>query len=245
MRESLKMTNEQSELLKQGALFYGVQLNDSLVEKFNIYMELLKEWNGKMNLTSIEDDKDIIVKHFIDSFSILPYLKGDSIKLVDVGTGAGFPGIPIKIVRPDIKLTLVDSLDKRVKYLNAVISALNLKDVTCIHSRAEDIGVNPLYREKFDFVTARAVASMKVLLEYCVPLVKVNGKFIAMKGSNPESLLDFEKAMKELGGVLEATDYFVLHNTDIERNIYLIKKVRQTPTKYPRKAGIPSKCPII
>lgn len=238
------MTNELAELLKQGALFYGVQLSDSTLQKFDLYMELLKEWNGKINLTSIEDDRDIIVKHFIDSFSILPYLKGDSIKLVDVGTGAGFPGIPVKIVRPDIKLTLVDSLEKRVKYLNAVISALNLENVICIHSRAEDVGVNPSYREQFDFATARAVASMQVLLEYCVPLVKINGKFIAMKGGNPEAFFDFEKTLIELGGELETTDYFVLHNTDIKRNIYLIKKVRQTPTKYPRKPGIPSKNPL-
>lgn len=210
--------------------------------RFDKYAELLKDWNTRINLTAITDDEEIRVKHFEDSLTILPYIKENS-TLVDVGTGAGFPGIPVAIARPDVNVTLVDSLEKRVKFLNCVVETLGLTNVTCIHSRAEDFGKNPDYREKFDYATARAVASMPVLLEYCLPLVKVGGSFIAMKGANAADE-KFDKALKVLGGKLKATDKFVLEGTDMERCIFTVEKAGKTPPQYPRKAGLPTKKPL-
>ena len=210
--------------------------------KFQIYMELLKDWNTRINLTAITDDKEIKLKHFKDSLSILPYIKGGT--LVDVGTGAGFPGLPIAIERPDVLVTLVDSLDKRVKFLQCVVDTLELKNVKCIHARAEDFGHNPEYREKFDYAAARAVASMPVLLEYCLPLLKNGGQFIAMKGANA-SEEKFDNALAILGGKLVKTDTFTLENTDMKRCIFVVEKYRQISIKYPRKSGTPARKPLI
>ena len=227
---------------------YGQKINIKFTEeqlnKFYEYMNLLLEWNEKINLTAITEPKDVILKHFIDSLTINKYLKENRI-LADVGTGAGFPGIPLKILRPDLKITLVDSLNKRINFLNEVILKLNLKDIDTVHSRIEDFGKDKKYREKFDYVTARAVANLSVLSEYLLPISKVGGKCICMKGSNVEEELDTGKnAIKILGGKINCIDQFELPESDISRNIIVLDKIKNTSAKFPRKAGIPSKEPL-
>ena len=215
------------------------------IEQFYNYMKLLLEWNEKINLTAITDPKEIIVKHFIDSLTIAKYIPQGA-TLVDVGTGAGFPGIPLKICRKDVKITLVDSLNKRIKFLEDVIQQLNLKDIETIHTRAEEFGKNSKYRERFDVATSRAVANLATLSEYLIPLVKINGKCICMKGPDIEEELEKgKKAIKILGGNISKVDSFELPNTDIKRTILIVDKVEKTPLRYPRKPGMPSKEPII
>lgn len=231
-------------LLEEGIGQYAPGLASFKADKFVKYMGMLKEWNRKINLTAIEDEREIIIKHFIDSASILPFLKDESLDLIDVGTGAGFPGIPVKILYENINVTLLDSLAKRVNFLNEVIDSLHLKGITAIHGRAEDKGRETSLRETFDVAVARAVANLPVLLEYCLPFVKPGGVFIAMKGSNIEEVEVSGKALDVLGGTLEEVKEITLPFSDIKRNIIIIKKVRHTPTKYPRKAGKPSKDPI-
>lgn len=224
---------------------FGVELDDSITRKLNLYGNLLVEWNEKMNLTAITDPEGVLYKHFYDCILFLKHLnpeKGAS--LVDVGTGAGFPGMVLKIVRPDLKVTLLDSLNKRLVFLNEVISALDLEDIVTLHSRAEDAGKNPKFREAFDIATARAVASMPQLLEYCVPLVKKGGAFMAMKGpSAPEELALCDKACSVLGvekGVARAETL-----TGSETRVFvLFKKISHTPPKYPRKPADISKQPL-
>ena len=206
--------------------------------KFYRYMELLLEWNEKINLTAITNPEDIILKHFIDSLTIEEYInKGES--LVDVGTGAGFPGIPIKIYRDDINVTLVDSLNKRINFLNIVIEELKLEKIKAIHSRAEEFGKNVKYREKFDVSIARAVAALPVLAEYCLPYVKVGGMFIAMKGPG-EDISQGESAVKTLGGEIADIKKYELPSGD-KRVMVIVKKISSTPTKYPRNGGQISK----
>ena len=229
--------------------FYGEQIDitfeKSQIEQFYKYMNLLIEWNEKINLTAIIEPEEIILKHFIDSLTICKYIENNA-TLADVGTGAGFPGIPLKIYRPDIKITLVDSLNKRINFLNEVINNLELKNIVTIHSRVEDYGKNKNYREKYDYVTARAVANLNTLSEYLVPIVKVNGKAICMKGNDVQDEVDNAKhAIKILGGTVEKVDYFKLPNSDISRNIIVVKKVNNTPARFPRKAGMPSKEPLV
>ncbi len=236
---------ELSELLIKGALHYGKDINIQQIEQFTQYMDILKDWNTKMNLTAIEDDREIIIKHFIDSLSILPYVKDKEQKIIDVGTGAGFPGIPLKIANSNIDVTLLDSLEKRVKFLNEVIKSTNITKIKAVHGRAEDMGVNPIYREKYDIAVARAVANLPVLLEYCLPFVKINGIFIAMKGNNTDEFNNCSKALDILGGKIENIEKMELPFTNIERNVVVVRKFRQTPTKYPRKAGKPGKEPLI
>ena len=239
------MQAELVQYLKKGMSEYGVSLTDTQVEQFDLYRELLKEWNQKINLTAIEEDKEIVLKHFIDSLSIMPYLNDDSVRLIDVGTGAGFPGIPLKICADNIEVTLLDSLEKRIKFLNEIISSLKLSGIRAVHSRAEDAGTDKTFREKYDICVARAVANLPVLLEYCLPFVKINGIFIAMKGSSTEEFDKCEKALDILGGKIEKIDKLLLPDSNIERNVIVVRKFRQTPTKYPRKAGKPSKEPLI
>lgn len=223
----------------------NIELSNNNIDKFNIYSDMLKEWNEKINLTAITEDKEIILKHFIDSLTIAPYIENGNKKLIDVGTGAGFPGIPIKILMNDLEVTLLDSLDKRIKFLNEVISKLELNGISCIHGRAEDFGRDRLYREQFDYCTARAVAKLPVLLEYCLPFVKTGGIFIAMKGSDTREINESKRALDVLGGEIIDVKNTFLPEGNIERNIIIIRKVRQISTVYPRKAGRPTKDPII
>lgn len=231
--------------LDQQARKIDIMLSEEQLQKFYKYMKLLLEWNEKINLTAIIEPKEIILKHFIDSLSIIKYIKNKN-SLVDVGTGAGFPGIPIKIVLPEIKVILIDSLNKRITFLNEVISQLDLKYIEAVHSRVEDFARNKEYREKFDVATARAVAQLPIILEYLIPLTKVKGNIICMKGNKiDEEIKKSKKAISVLGGNLEKIDNFYLPDTDIERNIIIVNKVEKASSKYPRKAGIPSKNPII
>lgn len=238
------MKQELIDILRKGAGEFGVSLDDSRISLLLSYKDILLEWNEKINLTAIEEDRDFIIKHFIDSLSIIPYLKNAS-NLIDVGTGAGFPGLPLKIARPSLEVTLLDSLEKRTVFLKHVIDSLSLTGISAIHSRAEDAGKSPQYREKFDVAVARAVAALPVLLEYCMPLVKVGGIFIAMKGSSTEEIESAHKALDILGGKIEEINELNLPDSDIKRNIIIVKKFRQIPTKYPRKAGKPAKEPLI
>lgn len=221
-----------------------LNVNDEVLNKFWVYMTNLLEWNEKINLTAITDEDDMILKHFIDSLTILEYIPEKS-NVIDVGTGAGFPGIPLKIVREDINMTLMDSLNKRITFLNEIINKLGLKKINAIHSRAEELAKIPEHREKYDIAVSRAVANLTTLSEYMIPFVKVGGKCICMKGSNIEEELKTAKnAIKELGGEIEKVINFKLPDSDNERNIIIIKKVRNTKSKYPRKAGMPSKEPL-
>ena len=236
------------EELKKIMIFYGekidIKFTEEQLNQFHEYMNLLLEWNEKINLTAITDPNEVILKHFIDSLTINKYIKENS-TLADVGTGAGFPGIPLKILRPDLKITLVDSLNKRINFLNEVINKLNLVNIETVHSRIEDFGKDKKYREIFDFVTARAVANLAVLSEYLLPIAKVGGQCVCMKGSSvEEELSNGKNAIKVLGGKIKNIDEFVLPDSDMSRNVIIIDKIKNTPNKYPRKAGIPVKEPL-
>lgn len=221
-----------------------IKLNDKQAELFYKYMEILLDWNQKINLTAITEKEDIILKHFIDCITILPYLN-EKDKLIDIGTGAGFPGIPIKIMNKKIEIILMDSLNKRIKFLDEVIKKLELENITTIHARAEELARNRNQREKYDIATSRAVAKLNTLLEYMLPFVKIGGKCICMKSNNIEEELDeAKKAIEVLGGKIERIEEISLANTDIVRKIVIIKKVKATPKEFPRKAGTPTKNPI-
>lgn len=235
---------EWKQRLKEQAKDLKIELDESKQEKFYTYMKLLQEWNEKINLTAITEPKEILQKHFIDSLTILPYLE-KSTSIIDVGTGAGFPGIPIKIVEESRKVILLDALNKRLNFLKEVIDTLELSKIETIHLRAEEAGKNKKFREQFDIAVSRAVAPLVVLAEYLLPFVKINGKCICMKGSNiKEEIEDSKKAIQILGGKIEKIEEFTLPNSDIKRTIIVIKKVYETPSKYPRKPGTPSKQPI-
>lgn len=222
----------------------GINLSEIQLKQFYNYMNLLIEWNKKINLTAITEPDEIILKHFVDSLTISKYIS-DGTKVVDVGTGAGFPGIPLKIYRQDLEIILLDSLQKRINFLDEVIRELNLEKIETVHSRVEDLGKDKKYREEFDIATSRAVANLSTLSEYLFPLVKVGGKVISMKGSLiQEELENSKNAIKILGGQIEKVDEFDLPNSDICRNIVLIDKIKNTPNRYPRKAGEPSKKPL-
>lgn len=236
------------EEFKKIMIFYGekidIKFTEEQLNQFYEYMNLLLEWNEKINLTAITDPNEVILKHFIDSLTINKYIKENN-TLADVGTGAGFPGIPLKILRPDLKITLVDSLNKRINFLNEVINKLNLVNIETVHSRIEDFGKDKKYRESFDFVTARAVANLAVLSEYLLPIAKVGGQCVCMKGSSvEEELSNGKNAIKVLGGKIKIIDEFVLPDSDMSRNVIIIDKIKNTPNKYPRKAGIPVKEPL-
>jgi 16S rRNA (guanine527-N7)-methyltransferase len=224
----------------------GISLTQDQIDQFELYFETLVEWNEKMNLTAITDKAEVYLKHFYDSITASFYFDFTKpFHLCDVGAGAGFPSIPLKIVFPHIEVTIVDSLNKRISFLNHLANELKLENVHFIHDRAETFGVNPLYRENFDVVTARAVARMSVLSELCLPLVKVGGHFIAMKAAHAnDELANGKKAITTLGGRLEEMFTFTLPMEESERNILIIKKAKQTPKKYPRKPGTPGKTPI-
>jgi len=220
------------------------EFNKNEKELFEKYMKMLLEWNEKINLTAITERNDIILKHFIDSGTVLKYIEKDS-KIIDIGTGAGFPGIPLKILDKTLNITLMDSLNKRVNFLNEVIKELRLEKIEAVHARAEELGRNVNYREKYDICVSRAVANMSTLLEYMMPFVKVGGKCICMKGPNVnDELKTAGNAIKQLGGELEGVYNFILPNSDIERNIIIIRKKEKINFKYPRKAGTPGKEPL-
>jgi 16S rRNA (guanine527-N7)-methyltransferase len=224
----------------------GISLTSKQLDQFQTYFETLVEWNEKMNLTAITEKNEVYLKHFYDSIAASFYFDFTKpFHLCDVGAGAGFPSIPLKIVFPDIQVTIVDSLNKRISFLNHLASELHLDNVHFVHDRAETFGVNPAYRETFDVVTARAVARMSVLSELCLPLVKVGGTFIAMKAAHANDELKIgQKAITTLGGKLQEVHTFTLPLEESERNILIIKKEKQTPKKYPRKPGTPGKTPI-
>ena len=219
------------------------EITGNQAKDFYKYMLLLLEWNQKMNLTAITDEKEIIYKHFIDSISINKYIKNAN-NIMDVGTGAGFPGIPLKLLNKDINFILVDSLNKRINFLEEVKEQLKIEKIELIHYRVEDLAKNKKYREKIDVVVSRAVANLSVLLEYMLPFVKKDGICICMKGPSIEGELEKSKnALEVLGGKIESVEYIDLPG-DLERNIIIIKKVKETPEKSPRKAGIPAKQPL-
>ncbi|SHJ37175.1 16S rRNA (guanine(527)-N(7))-methyltransferase RsmG [Pseudobutyrivibrio xylanivorans] len=224
---------------------WNFTLTDRQIEQLDLFYELLVEKNKVMNLTAITEFNEVIVKHFADSLSICTVLP-DSVKTVcDLGTGAGFPGIPMAIAYPNLQFTLIDSLNKRIKFLQEVVDSLGLTNVILVHARAEEAGRNKLYREKFDLVVSRAVANIATLSEYCLPLVNVGGYFISFKsGDVKEEIEASGSAVKKLGGNLTKPVYFSLPNTDISRSFLIIKKEKNTPKAYPRKAGTPSKEPL-
>lgn len=227
-----------------------VILNDTQLEQFDKYYEILIEKNKVMNLTAITEREDVILKHFIDSIALAGYydFSNKNIKVIDVGTGAGFPGIPLKIAFPDIDLTLYDSLNKRINFLNEVINTIGLDKNTCValHGRAEEGGRNKDMREKYDLVVSRAVANMAVLSEYCIPFVRQGGYFIPYKtGKVDEELESAKKAISILGGKIENTKKIVLPDSDIGRSFVFIKKIKPTPKTYPRKSGTANKQPLV
>lgn len=229
---------------KDFCLYFEEEIDDNKIQKFYDYMNLLVEWNKKINLTAITEEKDIILKHFVDSLTVLKYIK-DNKNIVDVGTGAGFPGIPLAIMNDSLKITLVDSLNKRINFLNEVCSKIKLKNTKAIHSRAEEFGQDNNYRESYDIAISRAVSNLTVLAEYLLPLVKVGGKIICMKGPDiEEELKQAKSAIDILGGKFERCNNFCLPKSDISRNIIIINKIKETPKKYPRKAGTPVKTPL-
>ena len=232
-----------SEELEIKAKQIEIELTKEQIEKYYNYMNLLLEWNEKINLTAIIEPREIILKHFVDSLTIAKYIKDDE-KLIDVGTGAGFPGIPLSIVKENTDIVLLDSLNKRINFLEEIKQNLKLKNITTIHGRAEEFGKNKKEREIYDIATSRAVAPLNILLEYLLPLVKVGGKAICMKGSNIEEIENAKNALEILGGKIEKIEEITLPNSDIKRNIIIVKKVKNTPSKYPRKPGTPSKEPI-
>lgn len=222
----------------------NLDFSDEKLKKFFDFMNLLIEKNKVMNLTGIIEPKEVVLKHFIDSLTVLKYINENN-SVIDVGTGAGFPGIPLKIVADSLEITLLDSLNKRINFLNEVIENINLKKIKTIHGRAEDFGQNTAYREKYDVTVSRAVAPLNILLEYMLPFVKVGGKCICMKGSNcDEEIENAKNAIEKLGGKIEKIEKFNLPNSDNNRTILIIKKIKKTGKQYPRKAGIPTKNPL-
>ena len=231
---------------KKEALLFGVELNETQLSQFYTYYEMLIEWNEKINLTAITDFDEVLKKHFLDSIAIGRILnQNDIISILDIGTGAGFPGIPIKIAFPNVEITLMDSLNKRVNFLNEVIEKLSLKKISAIHGRAEDFAKKDLMREKFDLCVSRAVANLSSLSEFCLPYVKVGGRFVSYKSEKAKEELEASKnAISILGGGNVTCDEFSLPDTDFNRTFVIIEKIKETPGKYPRKAGTPIKQPL-
>lgn len=235
------------EILRTKGIQMGIVLDDQKVTQFRKYYELLIEWNQRMNLTAITDEEDAAYKHFLDSISILSIITMPlEASIIDVGTGAGFPGIPLKIVRPDLHVVLLDSLHKRTLFLKELTNILSLRQVGILHGRAEDTSHQAEHREKYDMVFSRAVAEMNVLLELCLPFVKVGGTFIAYKG--PGIFIEIEnsgKALELLGGKCEDIHPIEIPGRNYQHYVTIIRKVKHTPTAYPRKAGTPEKKPIL
>ena len=232
-------------LLKNACNELNLKIDDNQIDEFLKYKQLLLEWNEKINLTAITDDKEIILKHFVDCLTVCKFIDFNNKTFIDVGTGAGFPALPIKIFCKSSAPTLLDSLNKRINFLKTVGNELNLQNITYIHSRAEDAGQDISFREKYDFCVSRAVANLSVLAEFDLPFVKVGGYFIALKGPLLDNeIIDANKAITTLGGIIEKVETIKIPFTDIEHKLGFIKKLRQTPKQYPRKAGKVSRNPI-
>ncbi|WP_303766033.1 16S rRNA (guanine(527)-N(7))-methyltransferase RsmG [Abiotrophia defectiva] len=226
---------------------HGLVLNDQQIAQFERYFQLLVEWNEKMNLTAITQREEVYLKHFYDCLMVLwnMPLEDYALQLCDVGAGAGFPSIPLKIAHPELQVTIVDSLQKRLTFIEHLAEELGLEGVSCVHGRAEDVGQNPAYRGQFDIVTARAVASLNVLAEYCLPLVKIGGQFLALKAQKSDQELEEARAaISILGAKLIKVTEDQLPVEAADRRYILIQKTKETPNKYPRKAGKPAKNPI-
>ena len=220
------------------------KLSDLQVTQLCHFGDLLLDWNQRLNLTRITDPHEVILKHFIDSMVLSKFISGAS--FADLGTGAGFPGVPLKILRPELDVVLMDSLKKRLNFLDIVIKTLNLRGIKTVHARAEDFGRDVHYRGYFDTVSSRAVARLPVLLEYAIPVLKVNGLFLAPKGSQvDDELAESQKALKLLGGIVEGIEHFNLGESAEHRAVVLIRKISETPSQYPRQAGTPAKDPIM
>ncbi|MCY6958202.1 16S rRNA (guanine(527)-N(7))-methyltransferase RsmG [Clostridium sp. ZC22-4] len=234
------------DILETACNSLGLELDEKKYNQFIQYKNLLKEWNEKVNLTAIKEDEEIIKKHFIDSMKIFQFhpLK-NSKKIIDIGTGGGFPGIPMKIIRPDIDIVLLDSLRKRINVLDDILYKIGIDDVITMHGRAEEYGVREEHREQYDAVVSRAVANLAVLSEFCIPYVKVGGYFVAMKGpSVDEEIENAKKAVSILGGKIEGIIEVDIEGSDLNHNLVIVKKVKNTPRKYPRKAGMITKNPL-
>ena len=230
--------------LEESAKKAGVQIDEQQLDKFYNYKNLILDWNEKINLTAITDDFEFIIKHFVDSLTINKYIEKNK-KIIDIGTGAGFPGIPLKIMNEDDDIVLFDSLNKRLKVLEDIIEKIELKNIETLHGRAEETFKNKEHREKYDVAVSRAVAALNVLVELMLPAVKPGGICICMKGNNvEEELKEAKRAIKEMGGEIFKIEKIILPELELERNIVIIKKIKQTPNKYPRKPGTPQKEPI-
>lgn len=242
------MENSSNPIIKRfidGLSDIEIVLTDLQIEQFMVYYELLIEWNKVMNLTAITEFEEVVNKHFIDSLTIVKAIRLSNEKILDLGTGAGFPGIPIKIVFPDTEILLLDSLNKRIQFLNEVINKLSLNNIIAIHGRAEDLGHKTEYREKYDICTSRAVAKLSSLSEYCLPFVKKGGYFVSYKSGNVnDELIGAANALKLLKAKVEDIQEFKLPKTEIERTLIVIKKTEKTDKKYPRSAGKPTKEPL-
>lgn len=237
---------EYKKLLKESCEEMGVSLHENQIEQFMQYLSLLLEWNEKMNLTAITEKRDVVLKHFADCLSLVPAVQWQAgMKVIDVGTGAGFPGIPVKIACPEVQMTLLDSLQKRIGFLQEVGSQLGLEGVQYIHSRAEDGGQNEAHREQYDLCVSRAVANLAVLAEFCLPFVKVGGMLAALKGPDAEAELEQAKgALAKLGGKFVKIQDVAIPNTDLSHKLVFIEKTMATPKQYPRKAGKINKNPL-
>ena len=237
---------EYFDILNEASTNEGLKFDQNKYDQFMLYKVLIKEWNEKINLTAIKEDEAIVKKHFIDSMKVFKFDQLKNAKnVIDIGTGGGFPGIPMKIIKPEVNIVLLDSLNKRIIFLNEVINRLDLKNIKAIHGRAEDFAKEKQYREKFDVAVSRAVANLTVLSEYCIPYVKVGGYFVAMKGPAVEEEIKLSKnAIRMLGGHIEHIEKVQIEGSDLNHNLVIIKKISQTHKKYPRKAGIVAKEPL-
>ncbi|MFZ5353905.1 MAG: 16S rRNA (guanine(527)-N(7))-methyltransferase RsmG [Bacillota bacterium] len=238
---------EKRSILVEGLNRLGIAAEAADIERLIKLKDILLEWNEKINLTAITEEVDVYIKHFLDSATCLltnKFFEGANV--IDVGTGAGFPGVPVKLLKKDIKLTLLDSLNKRITYLNDAAVKLGLESVSMVHARAEEAGADKRYREKYDIALSRAVAAMNVLTEYCMPFVRVGGFFLCQKGPGyADEMNEAANAIKILGGEVEEVKEYILPFSDIKHYIVVIKKISETPTKYPRKPGKPASDPIV
>ncbi len=234
------------EVLSKGIKELNLELTDEQKSKFSLYKNLLTEWNKKINITTITEDDEVDIKHFLDSLtSMVTGLFEGNKSVIDIGTGGGFPGVPLKIMNEQLNVSLLDSLNKRIIFLNEVISQLELKKIMAIHGRAEELGLKPEYREKYDICISRAVASLSILSEYCIPFVKVGGHFISMKGPEvDEEIEESKNAIKLLGGKVVEKKIIKIPQSDIVHSLIVIEKIKQTPLKYPRGGGKPRKSPL-